>query len=69
MTLRNEIRDAINTPESKRSGEVWVNVLWIEDKPHYYLYGDREMADRCAGLNRIACFLHHWTEGEGLEGE
>ena len=56
--------DLINTPEPKRSGEVWVNV---------YLNGavtwnSRADADKCAA-SRVACVHVPWTEGEGLVGK
>ena len=56
----------INTPEPKRSGEVWVNVYVGGDKS---VHDTREIADEFAKRPCISRFSRPWTEGEGLEGK
>ena len=62
------IYNLINIPESKRSGEVWVNI-YRDDAP--IAQELRAGADRITmgSSPRIACVRVPWTEGDGLEGK
>ena len=61
--------DLINIPESKRSGEIWMNQFDVMGRT---VHDTREEADKFVefiGDRRIACVRVPWTEGEGLEGK
>lgn len=50
-----------------RTGEFWVNVY---ADGAMLVHSTRKLADKVAGLNRIACVhVPKWTEGEGLEND
>jgi len=58
--------DLVNVPQQHT---VWVNVFRLPDGTlSVFHHNSRAEADRPSG-NRIACFEHTFTEGEGLQND
>ncbi len=54
--------DLVNVPEEH---EAWINLYGGEGDSCYW-YSTREVADQCAGTDRIACIKIKFKDGEGL---
>lgn len=57
--------DIIEPWSELKTGTFWINIY--KDDEQIYRHNTREIADKEASVNRLACIEVKWTEGDGID--